>query len=55
LAIEESDHRHRGLLRAHGKRPSRCAAEKGYEFTSSQASDPHMPRRLENRVVSWLK
>jgi hypothetical protein len=32
-AAQESDHRHRRLLRAHGERPAdRCAAEKCDEF-----------------------
>jgi hypothetical protein len=34
LAIEESDYRPRGLLRAQGDRPSHCAAEKDYELAS---------------------
>jgi hypothetical protein len=34
--VEESDHRHRRLLRARRERPRRCAAEQRYEFAPFQ-------------------
>jgi putative tryptophan/tyrosine transport system substrate-binding protein len=36
--MQEPDHRHRGLLRAHGERPRRRAAEEGDELAPSHHS-----------------
>jgi len=37
-AVDQPDHRHRRLLRVHGKRPSDChATQRGYDLSSLDA------------------